>query len=552
MSLPAQRGEAREAAEAGGFRADLPWLAVVLLVAVALRGWQLTHTEVASRDSIGYIRIAWQLEHGPWGEVLRNASQHPGYPVALLGVSHAVRRVANRDLAYLMQISAQLTSAAASVLLVFPTFYLGRELFGRRVAFWTALLFQCLPASGRGMADGLSEPMFLVGATAALAFACHALRRGSPVSFALCGACSALAYLTRPEGLLIAGLTAVVLVAGQLVAGWRQPWRRVVVGGASLTLAALAIGGPYAWTIGNWTVKPTALKVGDSFGLKPADGSSSHAEHRGAGAGPLLAVWWQDGDGVAPSQRTWWGVMSLLEVLSKGFFYFYWAPALVGLWWFRDRFRLVSGTWVLALLCAILAFLLYRVAQVMGYLSDRHTLLIVLAGSYFAVAALDRLARTAAGWLARWVPALAGTAWADGRRWSLLLLLAAVLSPLPRTLERLHADRTGFRAAGYWLAQHALPGDFVLDPYCWAHFYAGRVFTEDVQGLPRHEPLVEYLVVEVSDNKHTRLKEHQSAVVLARYGKEVHRWNVRRGKDRAAIIVYELPFPVPVGAVHRG
>jgi hypothetical protein len=245
-------------------------------------------------------------------------------------------------------------------------------------------------------------------------------------------------------------------------------------------------------------------------------------------------------------------VVTLLEVLSKAFFYVFWAPALLGLWWFRDRFRLVSGTWVLALLCAILALLLYRVAQVMGYLSDRHTLLVLLAGSYFAVAALDRIARGGAARLARWRPRLAGSPWADGRCWSLGLLLAATLSPLPRTLERLHAERTGFRAAGYWLAEHALPGDYVLDPYCWAHYYAGRVFTEGCRGLPAHQPGVQYLVVEMSENKHTRLHEHQVALLLAQSGKEVRRWNVRRGKDRAAIVVYEVHLPLSLLKGYRG
>jgi hypothetical protein len=244
--------------------------------------------------------------------------------------------------------------------------------------------------------------------------------------------------------------------------------------------------------------------------------------------------------------------MSLLEVLSKGFFYVFWAPALLGLWWFRDRFRLVPGTWVLALLCATLGLLLYRVAQLMGYLSDRHTLVIVLAGSYFAVAAFDRVGRRGADLLARWRPRLAGTPWADGRWWSLALLLAATVSCLPRTLERLHAERTGFRAAGYWLAEHSLPGDLVLDPYCWAHYFAGRVFTEGVEGLEAHQPPVQYLVVEVSENKHTRLPEHHNAMVLTHYGKEIHRWKVRRGKDRAAVVVYELHFPIQPAIGKRG
>ena len=41
--------------------------------------------------------------------------------------------------------SAQLVSALASVLLLVPMFYLGREVFERRIAFWSCLLFQCLP-----------------------------------------------------------------------------------------------------------------------------------------------------------------------------------------------------------------------------------------------------------------------------------------------------------------------------------------------------------------------------------------------------------------------
>jgi hypothetical protein len=532
MGPPAQ--DRQVAVEAGGFRADLPWLAVLIAAAVALRGWQLAHTEVASRDSIGYIRIAWQLEHRPWGPVLRNSLQHPGYPLALLAMSQPVRRLFHGDLALLMQLSAQLTSAAASVLLIFPTFYLGRELFGRRVGFWAALFLQCLPVSGRGMADGLSEPVFLVGASAALAFACNALRRGSLWSFVFAGIFSGLAYLTRPEGLLIGLLLGAVLVAIQSVARWRRPWRRVLAGGACLVLGAGAVAGPYAWTIGGLTVKPTALNLEKSFGVPPANGAGASVT-----GGPLLAVWWQDGDEVTPAKRTVWGLVSLLEVLSKAFFFVFWQPALLGLWLCRDRFRTIPGLSLVALLCVVLFLLLYRVAQVMGYLSDRHSLLIVLCGSYFAVAAIDRTACWVAGMLGR-VPLLAGSGWSNPLRWSLGWLLAAMLTPLPRTLEPLHAERTGFREAGCWLAQNILPGDYVFDPYCWAHFFAGRVFTEDARGLPARQPPVYYLVFEESKNKHPRLKEQRVAEKLVRRGKEVRRWQVRRGKDPAAVVIYQF------------
>src|SRR4051812_22022583 len=37
---------------------DWRWLALLLVLVACLRTWQLTHTEVASRDCIGYIREA--------------------------------------------------------------------------------------------------------------------------------------------------------------------------------------------------------------------------------------------------------------------------------------------------------------------------------------------------------------------------------------------------------------------------------------------------------------------------------------------------------------
>src|SRR5262249_17996251 len=139
--------------EQGTTRRDLGLLAILAVCAAAIHFWIVFHTEVASRDSIGYIRFAWQLEHQPWKQAIRHADQHPGYPRAILTPSLVVRTLTPAPFAVVMQLSAQLASALASVLLVVPMFYLGRELFDRRVGFWTSLLFQCLPATSRVLAD---------------------------------------------------------------------------------------------------------------------------------------------------------------------------------------------------------------------------------------------------------------------------------------------------------------------------------------------------------------------------------------------------------------
>jgi hypothetical protein len=270
------------------------------------------------------------------------------------------------------------------------------------------------------------------------------------------------------------------------------------------------------------TTKPTANDV-----LRHVAGPAPWRTGHPAPPGPVLAVWYADGQS-PPAQRTWWGVGALLGGLSRAFFYVYWLPTLLGLVWFRDRFRLVPGTWVMALLCLVLALLLYRVAQLLGYLSDRHTLLIVLCGSYFGVAALVRLA-----------PMLIRR-----RTWSAALVAVAVLGPLPHTLEPLHADRAAFRTAGYWLAVHTLPGDAVVDPYRWAHYFAGRIFTEGLAHLPASRPARFYLVVDQSPGKKAHLPEHHGGAYMAQhFGKLEKTWRVPHGTTWTEVAVYEMPGP---------
>src|SRR5438552_14600107 len=138
--------------------ADWLLLGLLVLLAAGIRVWQLAHTEVAARDSIGFIRIAWQLHLHPlsqWPGVLRQAQQHPAYPLTILAASAPLRALELREADH-MRLSAQLASVLAAVLLVLPMFCLGRDLFDHRVGFGAALLVQCLPGSGRILAHGLS------------------------------------------------------------------------------------------------------------------------------------------------------------------------------------------------------------------------------------------------------------------------------------------------------------------------------------------------------------------------------------------------------------
>ena len=353
------------AAQPGGPSSRRPgrdWALVVLLLLLvgALRTAVIANTAAVARDGIVFIDYALQFERKPWPEVLRGNHQHPGYPLSVWAVSLPVRLWSGRTDCDTMQVSAQLASALAGVLLVIPMFLLGRELFDRRVGFWSALLFQCLPVSGRVLSDGLSEGLFLLLAATALLLAMRAVRSGSAAGFLECGLCSGLAYLTRPEGALVPVATLLLLLLMQLLPSWRRSWRRTLANGSCVGLASLAVASPYLVVTHHLTNKPTGEKI-----IRPVPFPGEHARaaespQASHPAGSLipsaasftrrpLAVWLNKELPLA--KRLTRGLRAVVSEVVKGFNYIVWLPALLGLWWSRDRFRVHPGAWLLDPLC---------------------------------------------------------------------------------------------------------------------------------------------------------------------------------------------------------
>jgi 4-amino-4-deoxy-L-arabinose transferase-like glycosyltransferase len=531
-------------------RIDFGLLLLLLVIATGLRSWQLAHTEVASRDSIGYIRIAWRLEQeitkqrspghdGDWPQVVRKAAQHPGYPAALLLVSLPVRHFYSGDLALAMQWSAQLTSVFASVVLVVPMFLLGRGMFDRRAAFVGVLLFQCLPTSGRLMADGLSEPLFVLCACTAILFAHNGLKKGSPWWFAGVGLLGGLAYLTRPEGAFIIAATALVLVGLQAAPRWRRPWQPFLRSGALLAWGTLTIAGPFVLIVGHLTTKNTPLQVINTATAQVATKVWGGEEQEGPEWATDVVKTNQSTAGAPTALPTGKALWLFVATLGKGFFYVTWAPALAALFVRRDRFRLAPVSWVLLLISLSLGFFLYRVPVVMGYLSDRHTVLILFCATFWVAAGLVSLGDWAADRCAAWRPAR--SVWGRRPVWALALLVPLIAVALVKTLEPLHTDRIPYREAGHWLAQNASPADDIDDPYCWAYYYAGRVFAEDSPEQPHDGPRMCYVVIEQwpSDRKPRWPPKTPREKLRDQQIKKT--WPVKRGKEVLQVAVYAVP-----------
>jgi 4-amino-4-deoxy-L-arabinose transferase-like glycosyltransferase len=543
------------------------------MLSVTIHAWLIRHTEVAARDSIGFIRYAWELEHQPWGQVVRHSHQHPAYPALLLAMSWPVRHYFGGSDVSVFQQSAQLTSALAGMLLVIPMYFLGRRLLDRRTAFWATALFQCLPLTSRLMADGLSEATFLLFVVTALLFGVLALEShiqrpnaedetpgprtaglACRIWYALCGLFGALAYLTRPEGALILISAGVVMLGMQAYRSWRQPWREWLVHGGIIAGTAIIVASPYCITIGGLTTKPTPrimLKTarhdypaGAPSGMTFDDQPSARAlsDHMDWVYSPASVF------GVfAPAtayNRYWWAVKALTTEVARGFQYFAVFPVILGMWLLRYRLRESPGYWLLLVFCALQGMILWRLATVMGYLSERHVILLVLCGVFPAMGAVPSIAR----WIIRVVEQArskdfdSSTAGRSAGWLTFALFAALAFCSLPETLKPLHANRSGHRAAGLWLAQHANPADPVTDPFCWAHYYAGKLFEEGSEpAVPPGYMPTRYVVMEGLDREHSRLPMIPEAKRFADQGTIVYHWPEQAAVEQGKVFVYAVP-----------
>ena len=518
--------------EGCSWSADLWRIGLILLLAFSTRFWVLRHTEVLSRDSIGFIRFALQLEQPPEGktrlDVIRSNAQPPGYPIALLAVSWPVRSVMGETTCDSMVLSAQLASIFASLLLVFPMYFVGKLLFNRQIATIAALLYQVLPVCTQVTSDGLSDSVFLLMMALALWFSVVGLRRGGPSWFAAGGLFAGLAYLVRPEGLIV------VVALGLVILGlkWRGvwTWKPALVRSAALATGLLIAMMPYVVTIGKLTNKPTGKGLTEGE-LQPEWGRPS-SQSPPTGVAFPLAEWWNQEQGIFAS-RELWGVKALSVEIIKASFYVLPLFAIFGIFLLRSRLRQDASVVLLALLGGLHLLLLWIVASRAGYVAERHTLLVVLCGSYFTATAVAAMGV----WLSR-LPRLARHG--QPAFWAWFITFALVAACIPAGMKSLHSNRAGHHAAGVWLSQHREPDDWIIDPFAWTDFYANDVRSPTI---PHPRSRVTFVVIEGKlNNPHPRLHFMPIALKFAEHGTLVYHWPTNVPADNAKVFIYRVDF----------
>jgi hypothetical protein len=263
------------------------------------------------------------------------------------------------------------------------------------------------------------------------------------------------------------------------------------------------------------------------------------------------AVWLDQN--LSLSQRLRKSCLAVLTEILKGFQYIAWLPALLGLWWEGRRLRSLPESWLFVFLVLFHCLILWRLAMVAGYVSERHVVLVVTCGLCPAVAGLRELPRRLlAWWTGRVAPSWCPRLLVNAPAWSVVLVLVLVGMGLSKTLQPLHGHRAGHHAAGLWLAKHAGPDDEVCDSHFgWAKYYAGRLFLPP-RNAPRDPALpATCYVVKGYSRERPRLYGPTNAFadmteqqLRAAGGRLVYHWPERYPVNRAKVVVWAVRLPL--------
>jgi hypothetical protein len=256
-----------------------------------------------------------------------------------------------------------------------------------------------------------------------------------------------------------------------------------------------------------------------------------------------LAVWWTSED-AAKNSKAVWATKALGSEYMKAANYVVPAFGLIGLLTLRRPLadpRLV----LLLVFVAMQALVLWALAWGIGYVSQRHTIMIVMVTCIFAIEGFFTLSVAA---IRMWqAPALAKLSVASRMRtadpWVLVCIWTGIVMAvaLPRNFRSLHEDRAGHKAAGLWMKDH-VPADWqIVDPFGWAEWYTGRT----LRAIPNPNYYVGpglYAVFEPNaKSPHSKLEHYVPASKVKEQGELVFQYPAGVPEAQIKVAVYKSP-----------
>lgn len=219
-------------------------LLILFLLALGLRLLVGFQTLVVARDGVFYLDLAHRFQQGDYGSLL--ASLKPLYPIIVAALAELIGN---------LEWTGKLVSAFFGALTIFPLFFIGRRLFGEKVACLATLLYMFHPKLLKLSGETITDTTYIFFLMAAVWQAFEAISQGRRTNFILAGLLATGVFLTRFEGMgmaLLAGLWTI----GYLGVKQRKPalfWAQRLM---LMALPSLVLVVPYVLYLqhftGNW------------------------------------------------------------------------------------------------------------------------------------------------------------------------------------------------------------------------------------------------------------------------------------------------------------
>lgn len=163
---------------------------LLLVIAFIIRLYTCFHTPVIAKDSIIYMQNAIHISSG---EFVKGLEGYPPVYSILIAISY--RLIGN------VEYAGQAVSVLMGTLALLPFYGLTKEIFGRQIALWGAIFFAFHPFLVQHGGEVISESTYIFFFVSALYMAWKAVKHEDLIYFLAFGFLTALAYLTRPEGI---------------------------------------------------------------------------------------------------------------------------------------------------------------------------------------------------------------------------------------------------------------------------------------------------------------------------------------------------------------
>ena len=447
--------------EQSGKARDFINLSILLTVALCVGIYLIVTTGIIARDGVTFIKYAKQLDLA-YVQTIANESQHPGYPWIIL-TAHKVTGFLHENTSILSWIyCAQSATLIFRLLAIAILYFIAKQLFGARMSFWAILILILLPNPAEYGSDTLSDWPYLFFFVAGLFLLFKGAVNKKWWIFGFAGLVAGAGYLVRPE-------CAMLVMLGGLWLGLQLLWPehtmsrgRALSALALLLVGFLAIAGPYMIlkgavfpkkNVGHFTQGSQQLEV--------------HAENN-------LTV----SETALTSQFTPLNITrafgQLFGNIGETLMWFFVPALLIGMhkkfkaqkWHEPEKFFIIA---IIVLNIPLMIWLYCK----HGYMSDRHTLTLLIIPILYVPVGLQELAIWLQERFSKKVEP-SSTTNRNERFWFLVLFLIGSSICTPKLFRPIRVEKQGYRAAAEWLKANTDSAAIVIVPNVRISFYAER------------------------------------------------------------------------------